>query len=97
MIQAGKCSEMDILLDLWIHTVYNDPSVLCSDTGPVVYYRNNTGSPLTSFQTLGERWGHSTYCLQTIKSWKMNYNHPGILPWKSREHDLPEQLPFHYV
>lgn len=59
MIQAGKCSEMDILLDLWIHAVYNDPSVLCSDTGPVVYYRNNTGSPLTSFQTLGERWGHS--------------------------------------
>ena len=32
---------------------------VCSDTGPVVYYRNNTGSPLTSFQTLGERWGHS--------------------------------------
>ena len=59
LIQAGKCSEMDILLDLWIHAVYNDPSVLCSDTGPVVYYRNNTGSPLTSFQTLGERWGHS--------------------------------------
>ena len=59
LIQAGKCSEMDILLDLWIHAVYNDPSVLCSDTGPVVYYRNNTGSPLTSFQTLGDRWGHS--------------------------------------
>lgn len=59
LIREGKCSEMDILLDLWIHAVYNDPSVLCSDTGPVVYYRNNTGSPLTSFQTLGERWGHS--------------------------------------
>lgn len=59
LIHSGKCSEMDILLDLWVHAVYNDSSVLCSDTGPVVYYRNNTGSPLTSFHTLGERWGHS--------------------------------------
>ncbi len=59
LIGAGKCSEMDILLDLWIHAVYNDPAVLCSDAGPVVYYRNNTGTPLTSFQALGQRWGHS--------------------------------------
>ena len=66
LIQAGKCSEMDILLDLWIHAVYNDPSVLCSDTGPVVYYRNNTGSPLTSFQTLGERWGHNESGLYSL-------------------------------
>ena len=59
LISIGKCSEMDILLDLWIHAVYNDPSVSCSDSGPVVYYRNNTGNPLTSFHTLGERWGQS--------------------------------------
>lgn len=59
LIDAGKCSEMDVLLDLWIHAIYNDPSVQCSDSGPVVYYRDNTGTPLTSFQTLGKRWGHS--------------------------------------
>lgn len=25
LIGMGKCSEMDILLDLWIHAIYNDP------------------------------------------------------------------------
>lgn len=77
LVQTGKCSEMDILLDLWIHAVYNDPSVLCSDTGPVVYYRNNTGSPLTSFQTLGERWGHSkptvSRLLKKLENWSKYY------------------------
>lgn len=59
LISVEKCSEMDILLDLWIHAIYNDPSVLYSETGPVVYYRNNTGNPLTSYQALTERWGRS--------------------------------------
>lgn len=59
LISIGKCSEMDVLVDLWIHAIYNDSSVLYSETGPVVYYRNNTGNPLTSFQTLAERWGQS--------------------------------------
>ncbi len=38
LIGLGKCSEMDALLDLWIHAVYNDPSVQGSDAGPVVYF-----------------------------------------------------------
>ena len=59
LIGIGKCSEMDILLDLWIHAVYNDATVQGSDSGPVVYYRNNTGNPLTSFHSLGDRWGLS--------------------------------------
>lgn len=49
LIHMGKCSEMDALLDLWIHAVYNDPSVRCSDSGPVVYFRNQTGNPLFSY------------------------------------------------
>ena len=78
LIQAGKCSEMDILLDLWIHAVYNDPSVLRfpSDQLP------GTGRTVGTFQT---------YCLQAIKKAGENEpDHVGILPWKSREHDLPE-------
>lgn len=59
LVSIGKSSEMDILLDLWIHAVYNDASVQGSDSGPVVYYRTNTGSPLVSFQSLGTRWGLS--------------------------------------
>lgn len=59
LIGMGKCSEMDILLDLWVHTVFNDTQVQGSDIGPVVYFRNNTGNPLTSYSELAERWGCS--------------------------------------
>lgn len=40
LVSAGHCSEMDAVLDLWLNTVYNDPQVLGSDVGPVVYLRN---------------------------------------------------------
>ena len=59
LISIGKCSEMDILLDLWIHAVYNDVQVQGSDLGPVVYFRNHTGSPVTNYTELAERWGRS--------------------------------------
>lgn len=59
LISLGRCSEMDILLDLWIHAVYNDTQVQGSELGPVVYFRNNTGNPLTNYTELSERWGRS--------------------------------------
>ncbi|EOS38311.1 hypothetical protein C808_02512 [Lachnospiraceae bacterium M18-1] len=65
-ISMGKCSEMDILLDMWIHAIYNDPSVQGSYSGPVVYYRNHTGNPVTSFQALGKRWSQSKTSVSRI-------------------------------
>ncbi len=59
LISMGKCSEMDIILDLWIHAIYNDRQVQGSEVGPVVYFRNYTGNPLTSFSDLSLRWGIS--------------------------------------
>ena len=59
LISIGKCSEMDIVLDLWIHGIYNDEQVQGSDIGPVVYFRNYTGTPLISYTELGLRWGIS--------------------------------------
>lgn len=59
LVSCGRCSEMDVLLDLWINTVYNDDRVDGSSAGPVVYIRNGTGSPLISYSELGERWGIS--------------------------------------
>lgn len=59
LVSLGKCSEMDILLDLWINTVYNDGQVLGSDVGPVAYFRNGTGIPLVGYAELAERWGVS--------------------------------------
>ena len=59
IISTERCSEMDIILDLWISTVYNDPQVEGSSIGPVVYIRNGTGSPLVSYNDLSQRWGIS--------------------------------------
>ena len=59
LISIGKCSEMDIVLDLWIHAIYNDEQVQGSEIGPVVYFRNCTGNPLISYTELGLRWGIS--------------------------------------
>ena len=44
LVSAGRCSEMDAMLDLWVNTIYNDTQVQGSDVGPVVYMRNGTMS-----------------------------------------------------
>ena len=59
LISNESCSEMDMLLDLWISTVFNDPHVKGSDVGPVVYLRNGTGSPLLNYNDLAARWNVS--------------------------------------
>ena len=50
---------MDIILDLWLSAIYNDPQIQGSDIGPVVYLRNGTGSPLVNYSELAGRWGIS--------------------------------------
>ena len=59
LVGAEKCSEMDILLDLWISAVYRDDQVQGSFDGPVVYLRNGSGCPLVSYAELARRWGLS--------------------------------------
>ncbi len=59
LIGMGKCSELDIALDLWLNTVYKDDRIQGSDIGPVVYYRSYTGNPFISYTELAERWGVS--------------------------------------
>lgn len=59
LVSAGRCSEMDILLDLWLSAIYNDEQVQASEVGPVVYLRNGTGSPLVNYSELAIRWGLS--------------------------------------
>ena len=50
---------MDILLDLWLNTVYNDEQVQGSDVAPVVYIRNGSGNPLISYAELAQRYNVS--------------------------------------
>jgi hypothetical protein len=59
VISTERCSEMDIVLDLWMNTVYNDEQVQGSEVNPVVYIRNGTGSPLIGYADLALRWGQS--------------------------------------
>ena len=59
LISIGNCSEMDILLDLWINAIYNDKKVQGSGAAPVVYIRNCTGNPLVSYSDLAVRWNVS--------------------------------------
>lgn len=56
LIGAGRCSEMDIVLDLWMHAIYNDERVQGSELGPLVYFRNNTRMPLTTYADMALRW-----------------------------------------
>ncbi len=59
LLSSERCSEMDIVLDLWLSTIYNDVQVEGSELGPVVYILNGTGNPLVSYAELAERWGIS--------------------------------------
>ena len=59
LVSTGRCSEMDIVLDLWLSAIYNDAQVQGSELGPVVYLRNGTGSPLMNYNELAARWGIS--------------------------------------
>ncbi len=59
LVQSEKCSEKDILMDLWLNTIYNDNRVDGSKVGPVVYFRNGTGNPRTSYSFLAKRWNSS--------------------------------------
>ena len=59
LLSTSRCSERDIVLDLWISTVYNDEQVEGSAVGPVVYIRNGTGNPLVAYSELSARWGIS--------------------------------------
>lgn len=71
LVSTGKCSEIDIVLDLWLNTVYQDERVDGSDVGPVVYMRDGSGRPMLSYGALAQRWGISkaTVCriLQHLK------------------------------
>ena len=66
LISIGKCSEMDIILDLWIHAIYQDKQVQGSELGPVVYFRDSSGNPLTNYTELSERWGISKSSVSRI-------------------------------
>lgn len=59
LMKGSRCSEADMYIDLWLSTIYDDPRVVGSDIGPIVYLRNGTGNPLLNCTQLAQRWGVS--------------------------------------
>lgn len=59
--RSGKLqmSELDAIMDLWLHTIHQDDTVRGSEYMPVVYYADMKGSPLLSYSYLAKRWGWS--------------------------------------
>lgn len=74
-MEGKRCSERDILMDLWLNTIYKDDRVRGSDLGPVVYFRNGSGDPLTSCSRMASRWGLSkaTACRTIQKFDRLGY------------------------
>lgn len=68
LMKGSRCSEADMYLDLWLSTIYDDPRVIGSDIGPIVYLRNGTGNPLLNYTQLAERWGVSRATVSRVLS-----------------------------
>lgn len=84
LISSSKCSEMDIILDLWIHAIYNDAQVQGSDIGPVVYTRNGSGSPLLRYSELAKRWGISKATVGRVLKKLSNLNYLSLFSFPGR-------------
>lgn len=84
LVGAEKCSEMDILLDLWISAVYRDEQVQGSFDGPVAYLRNGTGCPLVSYAELAQRWGLSKATVSRVLRKLEKAGHIALLTFPGR-------------
>ena len=84
LLGVDRCSEMDMVLDLWLSAVYRDERVQGSFDGPVVYLRNGSGSPFVSYSMLAKRWGRSKIMVRHILKKLCKLGYPSIFP--SPEH-----------
>ena len=82
LISIGKASEIDIILDLWIHAIYKDSQIEGSDIGPVVYFRDNTSNPLTNYNELSKRWGISKSSVCRVLNKLESLGHLSLVSFK---------------
>ena len=67
-----------------MNTVYNDEQVQGSESGPVVYMRNGTGSPLVGYAGLALRWGLSKSTVGRILNKLTGLDYISLLPFPGR-------------
>ena len=84
LLSTGKASEMDVVLDLWLSAIYNDSQVYGSDLGPVAYFRNGTGSPITSYGDLSKRWGLSKPTVGRLLKKLVHMNYISLMTFPGR-------------
>lgn len=84
LVSSVCCSEMDIVLDLWINTVYNEKQVQGSESGPVAYLRNGTGNPLVGYADLAQRWGISKSTVGRILTKLSDMDYISLLSFPGR-------------
>ena len=84
LISAGRASEMDVLLDLWISAIYKDQQVRGSEIGPVAYFRNGTRNPLVNYTELSARWGISRSSVGRILKKLSELDHLSLLTFPGR-------------
>jgi len=66
IIKSEHCSEMDVMLDLWINAVYNDTQAGYSAAAPVVYMGEKTNSTHIGYSNFAARRGVSKTDAETI-------------------------------
>lgn len=66
LVSSVKCSEMDILLDLWFSAVYQDGRVKGSYSSPLFFFRSDDPSAMVTYDMLSRRWGLSKAKVQHI-------------------------------
>ena len=84
LISAGRASEMDVILDLWISAIYKDQQVRGSEIGPVAYFRNGTGNPLVNYSELSARWGVSRSSVGRLLKKLTDLNYLSLLTFPGR-------------
>ena len=84
LIGAGRASEMDVVLDLWLSAIYQDDQVRGSTKGPVVYFRNGTGNPLVAYSDLAQRWGISRSSVGRLLKKLADINYLSLMSFPGR-------------
>ena len=84
LMEGKRCSDRDILMDLWLNTIYKDERVKGSEIGPVVYFRDGSGDPLTSCSKLALRWGISKTTASRILSRLDRLGYLNVLTFSGR-------------
>ena len=75
LVDGSKCSEADMLMDIWLNTILNDLEVKGSHLGPIAYFRGIRDSAMISNSELAKRWGISrTTVFRVLKKFEeMNF------------------------